>query len=363
MPCRSRKRASPRGKANLTLVGGAYNAMRWDVLLAVEQGGLPLKGSIRSGLGSRTGWRRCAWQLWAHFWCWKAATTRRARGARPRARLSAVVPTATGAGTGARSKRPCAGEWNAIAAKVDRGHAAIISGAGGLEPATSAELTVLKEIGLPVRNTGTYIGHGVETQFMANLAIGCAVIEHGKLFAPTGTGDTGRKPARAFPGRRHQRRQLARRRSGAARTGRLRESAHDRRTACTRDKAGRPMSPSPASASSLRSASAKTDNWAKLAAGVSGIRRISRFPTDGLRTTIAGTVDDVYQDYMPPAELSERIALLAGEEAIAQAGHRQQRAISPARCFWRRRRSKSNGTDRIQMAEMAAPTTMPAIPT
>jgi 3-oxoacyl-[acyl-carrier-protein] synthase II len=54
---------------------------------------------------------------------------------------------------------------------------------------------VLKEIGLPVRNTGTYIGHGVDTQFMANLGIGCAAIEHGKLFAPTGTGDSGTSAA------------------------------------------------------------------------------------------------------------------------------------------------------------------------
>jgi len=68
-------------------------------------------------------------------------------------------------------------------------------GAAGLEPATSAERHVLKEIGLPVRNTGTYIGHGVDTQFMANLGIGCAVIEHGKLFAPTGSGDTGESPS------------------------------------------------------------------------------------------------------------------------------------------------------------------------
>jgi 3-oxoacyl-[acyl-carrier-protein] synthase II len=29
---------------------------------------------------------------------------------------------------------------------------------------------------------------------MANLGIGCAVIEHGKLFAPTGSGDTGQSP-------------------------------------------------------------------------------------------------------------------------------------------------------------------------
>src|SRR6202034_1628163 len=61
-------------------------------------------------------------------------------------------------------------------------------------------------------------------------------------------------------------------------------------------------------------------NWEKLTGGASGIRRISRFPVDGLKTTIAGTVDDVYKDYMPPSELSERIAVLAGEEAIAQSG-------------------------------------------
>src|SRR5262249_17893951 len=56
------------------------------------------------------------------------------------------------------------------------------------------EQVALKEIGLPVRNTGTHIGHGVETQFVANIGIACAAIEHGKLFAPAGTGDFGSSP-------------------------------------------------------------------------------------------------------------------------------------------------------------------------
>ena len=47
-----------------------------------------------------------------------------------------------------------------------------------------------------VRNTGTYIGHGVETQFPANLGIACAaILEHGKLFVPAGSGDTGDSPS------------------------------------------------------------------------------------------------------------------------------------------------------------------------
>jgi 3-oxoacyl-[acyl-carrier-protein] synthase II len=63
----------------------------------------------------------------------------------------------------------------------------------------------------------------------------------------------------------------------------------------------------------------KTDNWAKLTAGESGIRAITRFPTDGLKTRIAGTID-----YLPPqpctAALSECLADLVAEEAIAESG-------------------------------------------
>jgi len=63
----------------------------------------------------------------------------------------------------------------------------------------------------------------------------------------------------------------------------------------------------------------KDENWAKLTTGQSGIRAITRFPTDGLRTRIAGTID-----YLPgkpcSAELSERYAELAAEEAVAQSG-------------------------------------------
>jgi len=97
----------------------------------------------------------------------------------------------------------------------------------------------------------------------------------------------------------------------------------------------------------------KTDNWAKLAGGVSGIRRISRFPTDGLKTTIAGTVDEVYRDAMSPAELSERIALLAGEEAIAEAGLGAKGRF-PGPLFLAPPPLEVEWADRIRMAEMAA---------
>ncbi len=63
----------------------------------------------------------------------------------------------------------------------------------------------------------------------------------------------------------------------------------------------------------------KIDNWAKLTAGESGIRAITRFATDGLKTRIAGTID-----FLGPqpssAALSERFADLAAEEAITESG-------------------------------------------
>jgi 3-oxoacyl-[acyl-carrier-protein] synthase II len=63
----------------------------------------------------------------------------------------------------------------------------------------------------------------------------------------------------------------------------------------------------------------KDENWQKLTAGESGIRAITRFGTDGLRTRIAGTIDFVpVEPFCGPA-LTERFAEIAGEEAVAQA--------------------------------------------
>ncbi|HEV7264956.1 MAG TPA: beta-ketoacyl-ACP synthase [Falsiroseomonas sp.] len=64
------------------------------------------------------------------------------------------------------------------------------------------------------------------------------------------------------------------------------------------------------------------DNWTALRAGRSGIRRITRFPTDHLRTTIAGTVDLPGLDgaTVTSAVRVERYATMAAEEALVQAG-------------------------------------------
>jgi len=63
----------------------------------------------------------------------------------------------------------------------------------------------------------------------------------------------------------------------------------------------------------------KAENWKKLTAGESGIRTITRFPTDGMRTTMAGTVDFIPVEPFISTTLSDKLADLATEEAVTQA--------------------------------------------
>jgi 3-oxoacyl-[acyl-carrier-protein] synthase II len=124
-------------------------------------------------------------------------------------------------------------------------------------------------------------------------------------------------------------------------------------TAATRDKLGRPVIAVTGIGIVTSLGIGKADNWANLIGGVSGIRQISRFPTAGLRTTIAGTVDDAYRNEMSPADLSERVALLAGEEAIAQAAIGGKNHF-PGPLFLAPPPLEIEWPDRIKMAAMAA---------
>jgi 3-oxoacyl-[acyl-carrier-protein] synthase II len=64
----------------------------------------------------------------------------------------------------------------------------------------------------------------------------------------------------------------------------------------------------------------REENWRKLTAGESGIREITRFSTEGLKTRIAGAIDFVPLEQHTSPALSERLAEMAAEEAIVQSG-------------------------------------------
>ena len=91
----------------------------------------------------------------------------------------------------------------------------------------------------------------------------------------------------------------------------------------------------------------QADNWAALTGGRSGIRRIERFPVDGLRTAIAGTVDFIPQEEPTAAGLAETLAGLAIEEAVTEAAIGQPGdfpgplflAVPPVELDWPQRRA------------------------
>jgi 3-oxoacyl-[acyl-carrier-protein] synthase II len=87
-----------------------------------------------------------------------------------------------------------------------------------------------------------------------------------------------------------------------------------------RDKFGRPIVVVTGMGVVTSLGAGKADNWAKLTAGESGIRTVTRFPIDGLKTTMAGTVDFVTVEPSTSTGLTERLAQIATDEALAQSG-------------------------------------------
>ena len=119
-----------------------------------------------------------------------------------------------------------------------------------------------------------------------------------------------------------------------------------------RDKAGRPIVVVTGSGLVTPLGAGKADNWKRLTAGESGIRAITRFATDSLKTKVAGTVDFVAVEPYSAPDLSERLAEMAIEEAIAEAkiGSRTQfpgplfLAVAPIEIEWPQREALAVGS-------------------
>jgi 3-oxoacyl-[acyl-carrier-protein] synthase II len=130
----------------------------------------------------------------------------------------------------------------------------------------------------------------------------------------------------------------------------------------TKDKMGRPIVVVTGLGVVTSLGAGKTDNWNKLTAGQSGIRTITRFPTDGLKTRIAGSID-----FLPPpsctAALCETIADLVTEEAISQSGLGTRGdfpgplflAVPPIEIEWPQRlevSARSGANDKVTYADL-----------
>lgn len=170
------------GQSDIILVGGAYNAERSDMVLLFASAGHALKAPfVPVWQRAERGGGLALGSLGA-FLVLEAREHAAARGAKPLGRLSSVqsdwAKRAPGASTAALSRM-----WGHLAPQVADGQVALLSGATGAEPATSEERAFNATIpGIPVRATGSWLGHGVEPQFALNIALATVALGHEKLF-------------------------------------------------------------------------------------------------------------------------------------------------------------------------------------
>jgi 3-oxoacyl-[acyl-carrier-protein] synthase II len=172
------------GQSDIALIGGSQNGERKDLLVLYEFGDFNLKNKFApvwergkpGGFALGSGGAFLVIESKAHA---------EARGAKPFARLVNVVAD--------MARRKQAGDvtstleklWAKLGKIGDK--AAVITGATGVEPATSEERAFLKaHETLPVRATGTVFGHTMEAQFPLGLALAALSLSRGALFPSAG---------------------------------------------------------------------------------------------------------------------------------------------------------------------------------
>jgi 3-oxoacyl-[acyl-carrier-protein] synthase II len=173
------------GQSDIAIVGGAHNGERKDLLMLYEFGGYNLRDGYAPvwDRGPRGGF---ALGSLGAFLVLEAKSHAQARGAKPIARLSAVMSDRTKRHEGAVAAA-LGRMWASVESRIGPQTSAVISGTSGAEPATSDERAFLgTHPDLPVRATGSHIGHGFEAQFPMNLALAAIAVNHGSLFPPTG---------------------------------------------------------------------------------------------------------------------------------------------------------------------------------
>lgn len=173
-------------QGDLFLVGGALNAEREDLLLNYEFGcnlfPHPFRPVWQRG---QEGGGFVAGSAGA-FLVIEARDHAEARGAKPYARIDAVVSDRTRRAAG-DTRDSLIQLFDAISAHLDSGPLPVLSGASGVEPATREELEFL--YGLEgeghhpaIRAYGSRLGHSVEAHFPLGIALAAIALERGAFY-------------------------------------------------------------------------------------------------------------------------------------------------------------------------------------
>ena len=172
------------GSSRIALVGGAYSAARWDMLLLYHAGGLlrhQPSGAPWAPVFSRDDAPGAVTGTQAAFLVLETEASARARGAKGLARLGAIA-------TGQARRTPAdpgheamAQAFRRIAPRLAPGRLPVISGCSGATAATVLEREVLGGLYQPlaVRATGSRIGWGAEATFPANVALAALCLSEG----------------------------------------------------------------------------------------------------------------------------------------------------------------------------------------
>jgi 3-oxoacyl-[acyl-carrier-protein] synthase II len=169
------------GQSDIVLVGGSYNCERPDLMLLYEFSRFPLKERY-APVWQRGPQGGVALGSMGAFVVIESRASADKRGARRIARLTAVLSDRSRRNPG-DVEAVMAKMWNKLDVKNEA--IPLISGATGVEPATGEERTFLaRHPELAVRATGSYLGHGLEPQFVMNIALGAEALSRGTLFPP-----------------------------------------------------------------------------------------------------------------------------------------------------------------------------------
>ncbi len=171
------------GQSSIALVGGAFNADRPDHLMIKEFGGFNLKDKF-APVWQRASKGGLVLGSFGAFLVLEERAHAEARGAKRMARLSAVLSDRCNRQPG-QVTATLERLWQNLAGRLAAGRYAVISGASGAEPATAEERAFLAQHpDVPVRATGTFIGHADEPKFPMNVALAALAINRGILFPP-----------------------------------------------------------------------------------------------------------------------------------------------------------------------------------